>query len=126
MNLVSDYWNKNKNEEYHQTDISRDDAIKYLKKLDGKYYTEVLLEKSNSSLSIAGGNFGLCIINYCDDDENSYLLTNHNNEAGEIILVCGGQSAEFDLKYCFEIDFAINVLNSYFENKDILSLYDWV
>jgi hypothetical protein len=124
MNLTGDCWSKNKNEEYRQTDISRDESVKHLKKLDGKYYTEILLEKPDSSLSIAGGNGGLCIINYCDSDENSYLLTNHD-EVGEITLVCGGQSAEFDLKYCFEIDFAVNVLSAYFGNQDILSLYDW-
>jgi hypothetical protein len=125
MNLISDFWDKNRNDESCIKNVSLDIIVNHLKKIDGAQYTEILLEQNTSSLSVSGGNFGLYIINYYDSNDNSYLLKNDIKEDGEVMLVCGGQSAEFELKYCFKIGVVLNLLKDYFYEKDILSTYNW-
>lgn len=125
MNLVRDLWNRNKNEEQVYEDVTFEDAVESLHELDGHKRTEIILEKEHASLIISGGNQGLYIVNYFDQEDNPFGLTRISNESGEVKLVCGGQSAIFDIKDCFEIDFVINIIKDFFQEENILIKYHW-
>lgn len=125
MNLVRDLWNRNKNKEQFFEDITLKDALESLYKLDGHKRTEIILEKEHASLIIAGGNQGLYIVNYFDQEDNSLGLSRISNESGEVKLVCGGQSGVFDIKDCFDIDYVINLIKEFFQGENILIKYHW-
>ena len=124
MNITLDNWKGNINSKIYINNADYDMALRYLYKINGDKYTEMLLEDNGFSLSIAGGNNGHYVINIYKNND-SFILFDDNHDTGELLLNCGGQSAEFDLKYCFNLNFTERVLFEYFKGDNLFKLYKW-
>lgn len=89
----------------------------YLKKLDGKISTQILVIPSNraTNLLIGGGNNGLYVVTYTvgSDEQFFNLVASNKDGSNEVELVTGGQAGLFMDKYCVTFEVVLEAFIHY-------------
>ncbi len=101
-------------------DPSWEEVSRLLEALDGKAHTEVLLQKDDATLSVAGGPDRF-FVTHVSADERSYIVTIPNaaelNESDTVRLVVGGQLVALPAKQVVAFSDAIRFARKFFDQR---------
>jgi hypothetical protein len=116
MKLIIDNWtlNKNKNSIINVNEF--DEVIKFIKQLNQKEHTQVILDNESSYLLIGGG-LNKYVVSFVIDDETSFNLFNttlSNNFQLYEDLVTGGQKGSFPEHIVVDYELMIKASEYYF------------
>ena len=108
-------------------DASWQQVVKLLQQLDGNTFTEVLLQKGEATLSVAGGAEHYYVTHFTED-ERSFVLSNvdQSNTDNVARLTVGGQPVELPMSRLVKLSDAIGYVRTFLENLEFDLDEQWV
>ena len=97
---------------------------------EGSRCTELVLivkeEKDDPCFSIFGGDDGLYIVAFVDEQHQSFVLMDYDQSPlEEVIITTGGQETEHPRQWCCDRLVALSALKNFLMSGGMCELYRW-
>jgi len=97
----------------------------------GRWCTELVLTvregHDDPSFSIFGGNDGLYLVIYADEQSQFFVLMDYDQSPlEEVIITTGGQEVEYSRQWCCDRLVALSALRDFMMTGGKCELYRWV
>jgi len=131
--LVADHWVGSSNDLQYNDAANWDTIEAAIRRLDGRQYTEVSIEKIEEDsdanegevcLSVGGGPHRFLVI-FRAQDGSEFLPAPEDPAAGTIELVIGGQSADFPANITVDLESALELARHFADQSEPIVPSGW-